>query len=240
MFKGCQTIYNLHGDRVFDAEWDPLELYLTLTCGDDGFWNGKKVLDIGANTCGLSIEIARRGAEVVALEPDPYNVTYALSKSIVDEIVEKEKLKLTVIKAGLFQAHDYKGFDAVLCLGLLYHFRYPQLILDYLSTLEMEWLFLSTQVHPGDELVLVNRVEPSIKFPENFFNPSIILTGWHPTRPLLAKMLYCSKFDDVQSLTDQPYVFPQKQPGLTNSAYFRARRVGIVDPLIAMSEFYPR
>ncbi len=240
MFKGCQSIYNSVGDCVFDAEWDPLALYQTLTCGDNGFWNGKKVLDIGANTCGLSIEIARRGAAVVALEPDPYNVTYAKSKSIVDGIVTEENLKLTVIKKSLFQAHEFKGCDIVLCLGLLYHFRYPQYILDYLSTLEMEWLFLSTQVHPGDQLLMMNRVEPSIKFPANFFDPSTTLTGWHPTRSLLEKMLRWANFDQIQSLTKEPYVFPQKQAGLTNSAYFKARRVGVVDPLIAMNEFYPR
>lgn len=240
MNKGCQSIYSNSGECVFEGEWDPFALYRTLTGMDDVFWSGKRVLDIGANTCGLSIEIARRGANVVALEPDPYGVTYALSRSIVDDIVSKEGLKLSVEKKGLFQAHEFKDFDVVLCLGLLYHFRYPQFTLDYLSTLRMKWLYLSTQVHPGDALHLVNRVDPQIKFPSGFFSEATVLTGWHPTRPLLERMLRWAGFEQIESLTDKPYVFPEKQPGLTNSAYFKAHRVRTIDPFSAMADFYPR
>ena len=240
MYKGCQSIYSNSGECLFEGEWNPLTLHRTLTGVDDVFWTGKRVLDIGANTCGLSIEIARRGAIVVALEPDPYGVTYAKSKKIVDELVCKEGLELTVQKKGLFEAHEFKDFDVVLCLGLLYHFRYPQFTLDYLSTLGMEWLFLSTQVSPGDALHLVNRVDPQIKFPAGFFSDSTVLTGWHPTRPLLERMLRWAGFDQIESLTDKPYVFPEKQVGLTNSGYFKARRVRTIDPFVAMAEFYPR
>jgi hypothetical protein len=90
---------------------------------------------------------------------NPYCNTYSLSSPIVDRIVKEEGLKLLVKKLGLFDAQQFKGFDVVLCLGLLYHFRYPQLVLDYLSTLEMDWLFLSTQVHPGTSLFMFNRVD---------------------------------------------------------------------------------
>lgn len=239
MEKGCQAVFAKDGEKLFDGEWDPVALYLTLSAGSDDFWRNKRVLDIGANTCGLSIEIARRGASVVALEPDPYKNTYAKSAHIVKRIVSSEGLDLTVAQTGLFGAHEYKGFDAVLCLGLLYHFRYPQLTLDYLSTLEMEWLFLGTQVHPGNSLALMNRRDESV-LPASFLNPSIVLTGWHPTRPLLERMLKWAGFDDVCSLTVDAHCFPNKQKGLTNSAYYRCRRVGIVDPGLAMAEFYPR
>jgi tRNA (mo5U34)-methyltransferase len=238
--RGCQAVCDASGSRVFDGEWDSIALYNVLTHGNDDFWQGKKVLDIGANTCGLSVEIARRGAEVVALEPDPYEVTYAQSKVFVDGIVDAERLKLTVVRKGLFDAHEYEGFDVVMCLGLLYHFRYPQLILDYLSTIKMDWLFLSTQVHPGDSLSMYNRIDSSIPFPANFFDASTVLTGWHPTRPLLERMLQSAGFADIASLTNELYVFPKKQPGLTNSAYYRCKRIGIVDPYKEMARFYPR
>ncbi len=240
MKKGCQSIFDASGTILFQGEWDPVALYKVLTGSDEQFWRGKSVLDIGANTCGLSIEIARRGGDVLALEPDPYCNTYSLSSPIVDRIVKEEGLKLLVKKLGLFDAQQFKGFDVVLCLGLLYHFRYPQLVLDYLSTLEMDWLFLSTQVHPGTSLFMFNRVDPSIPFPKNFFNDEIVLSGWHPTRSLLVKLLQSSGFADIESLTDEPYTYPKKQSGLTNSAYFKCRRVGIVDPGSAMVQFYPR
>lgn len=238
--KGCQSILGADGEAVFLGEWNSALLYKTLTDGDDAFWRGKRVLDIGANTCGLSVEIARRGADVIALEPDPYNNCFAKSQRHVDEIVRYESLQLKVVRKGLFDAQEYKGFDVVLCLGLLYHFRYPQLVLDYLSTLEMEWLFLGTQVSPGESLTLMNRVDQSIPFPQGFYTESTVLSGWHPTRSLLEKMLEWAGFTDVVSLTDTKYSFPSKPVGLTNSAYYRCRRTSVVDPSQAMAEYYPR
>jgi hypothetical protein len=104
----------------------------------------------------------------------------------------------------------------------------------------MNWLFLSTQVHPGDELFMVNRVDSSIPFPSGFFDVKTILTGWHPTRPLLEKMLNWAGFNEVESLTSESFVFPKKQTGLTNSAYYKCKRVGSVNPADAMKQFYPR
>lgn len=238
--NGCQSVLDINGNIIFEGEWNPSILYQILSAGNHEFWKGKSVMDIGANTCGLSIEIARRGAKVVALEPDPYNVTYAKSRTFVEHIIASEDLNLKVYSKGLFDSHEFKGFDIVLCLGLLYHFRYPQLTLDYLSTLEMNTLFLSTQVHPGDSFSLVNRLDPSIRFPANFFNETIVLSGWHPTRPLLERMLKWAGFENIVSLTEIPYTFPDKQAGLTNSAYYRCQRNKSVNPNVAMKEFYPR
>ncbi len=237
---GFQSILDPTGKELLEGMWDPQALYMMLTCGDDGFWSGKRVLDIGANTCGLSLEIARRGASVVALEPDPFK----LHKPWIDVVVKlaaDEGLRFERSDKGLFDAHTFERADVVLCLGLLYHFRYPQLILDYLSTLGMDWLFLSSQVHQGESLALVNRLDASVGLQKGFFSDSTILSGWHPTRPLLERMLRWAGFDDIVSLTDQPYTFPRKaSPRLTNSAYYRCKRVGSVDPWKAMTDYYPR
>lgn len=239
MHKACQSIYSAAGDIVFKGEWDPKALVRVLSHSNEAFWRNKRILDIGANTCGLSIELARLGGFVTALEPDPYSNTYALSKDVVDDIIKREQLKLVIFSKSLFDAHAYHGYDVVLCLGLLYHFRYPQLVLDYLSTLEMDFLFISTQVHPGSSLLLMNRADPAVLKP-GLLPSTTKLTGWHPTRPLLERMLAWAGFTDITSLTDSSYCFPNKPLGLSNSAYYFCRRATTTSPEVAMKDFYPR
>lgn len=238
MNKACQSIYDLNGNILLAGEWSPQLLYEVIT-ESDVFWKGKKVLDIGANTCGLSIEIARRGGVVTAIEPDPYGNTYAVAKEIVADLISSEGLHLHVEKAGLFDAHLFGSYDVILCLGLLYHFRYPQYILDYLSTIEMDTLILSTQVAPGEEYALVNRASPGI-LKTGLLGNEVLLSGWHPTRPLIERMLAWAGFGEITSLTSKPFVFPEKQKGLTNSAYYRAKKISSCPPDIMMKEFYPR
>jgi SAM-dependent methyltransferase len=77
-----------------------------------------RVLDLGAAEGRHSIEFARRGAEVVAVEGRPGNCTKmrflrdALSLDRL-EVVESDVRKVSVSTHG--------EFDVVLCLGLLYH-----------------------------------------------------------------------------------------------------------------------
>lgn len=238
--KACQSIYHASGEIAFEGEWDPKRILAVLDKGNSAFWHGKRVLDIGANTAGLSIEIARVHAEVVAIEPDPYRNTLEIARPIVDSLISEEGLRLSLHKAELLDAHLFGRFDVVLCLGLLYHFRYPQYILDYLSTLDTLHLFISTQTHPGDHLALVNRRDPSVLVP-GFLDEGIILTGWHPTRPLFERMLVWAGFGEVECLTDRSVNFPKKPlPNLTNSAYYRAKKVASTDLARVRRQFYPR
>ena len=240
MNRGCQSLYDKQGNVVFEGEWDPKAIAATLTShAADNPFSGKRVLDIGANTGGLSLEIARMGAEVVASEPDPYKNTMARSSDLLLKMAEEESLKFSVENKDLFSCHLLGEFDIVLCLGLIYHFRYPQYLLDYLSSLHPKTLFISTQTHPSSDLALFNRRHPGV-LPKDFLKPETILTGWHPTRPLFELMLQWAGFEDVVSLTDKDYNCPSKQPGLTNSAYYRARCVNPKDPEVEKAIYYPR
>ncbi len=146
--------------------------------------------------------------------------------------------------AELFDAHNYGKFDEVLCLGIIYHVRYPQLTIDYLSTLETEKVVLSSQTHRctgKEELGLFNRgdytVWPIAKKVRNV--GGLGFRGWHPTRKMLRKMLEWGGFTDIESLTDEDFDFPKKpREGLTNTSYYRARRGTTVDPMKACREFY--
>ena len=240
MNRGCQSVYGKDNELLFEGEWDPKVLIdIILTESDPSFFSGKRVLDIGANTGGLSLEIARLGADTVASEPDPYNNNISLTHDILMNLAEEESLNLAIERKDFFSCHLLGKFDIILCLGLIYHFRYSQYMLDYLSFLNPDTLFISTQTHPASDIALYNRRDPSI-LKESFLKKEIVLTGWHPTRPLFERMLRWSGFDEVVSLTEAEFNFPKKQVGATNSAYYRAKCVESKDPEKEKVVYYPR
>ena len=228
---------------MFSGDWDPRSIFSFLNSSvDSSFWRGRRVLDVGSNTGGLSLEIARKGASVIASEPDPYNNTYAKTRDILRDIRANEALDIYFYNFDLRDLiNQNRKFDVVLFLGLLYHFRNPQLLLDRLNSLISTGgtLFLSTQTHPGDELLMVNRRQHGV-MRENHLSSDINLSGWHITRPLLNKMLIWSGFGDVKFLTDEKFSFPKKPPGLTNSCYLMATKTSELDVELENYKFYPR
>jgi len=77
-----------------------------------------RILDLGAHEGGFAIELARLGAEVVAIEPREGHVAKAQ--------FAKEALGLERLSVIQGNARDVRNlvtgdFDVVLCLGLLYH-----------------------------------------------------------------------------------------------------------------------
>ena len=239
MHRGCQSVFDTNGETLFLGEWDPLALFEAISDNEVTYWEGRRVLDIGANTAGLSLEIARRGASVVALEPDPYLNSRSMTLNLINQLANEEGLSISCEKAGLFDAHQFGNFDTVLCLGLIYHFRDPQYCLDYLSTMRMQHLIVSCQTEPGEELILHNRRGLG-SLPKDFFPESTILTGWRPTRPLFERMLQWAGFTDIRALTDPTYNFPQEPSGLTNSAYYKATQAKSTYPGINRQLYYPR
>jgi SAM-dependent methyltransferase len=238
--QGAQTIYNGKGEAVILGQWDPRPLFKAISGSEKNYWVGKRVLDIGANTFGLSIEIARAGASVVAIEPDPFNWYFKLVEATVNALITEEGLDLSIHRAGLFEAAQFGAFDTVLLLGVIYHFRDPQYMLDFLSTLEVKDVVISSQTAVGKDLHLVNRRNFDL-MPKDFWSDDIVLSGWHPTRPLLERMLVWAGFDNVIALTDPTVNFPLKpMKGLTNSAYYRATKVRATDPEASRRVYYPR
>jgi len=238
MHRGCQSLYSKNGEYVFEGEWNPRVLLDILKVGGDD-WGGKRVLDIGANTGGLTLEIARLGAKVVAAEPDPYKNNMGLTKNLLLDTAKDEGLDISIVKNDLFSCHELGEFDIILCFGLAYHFRYFQYLLDYISSLKPAILYISCQTHPSDDLALYNRAHPGI-LKEGHLGDETVLTGWHPTRPLFEKMLQWSGGGEIISLTDKPYNFPNKMKGATNSAYYRVEYSSSTNPELSKGVFYPR
>lgn len=162
--------------------------------------SGKTVLDLGGNSGYFSIQMKLRGAARCVLV-DPY----------------REFLKQAEFAAGQFgvelemvceDAHVYcltteERFDYVLFLGLLYHLKYPGLVLDRAAEMTKERLYMvSAVIGPEtadietqadydrfrDENVLLDSEFPKLAFIEKMYN-SDPTNWWFPNHAALPAML---------------------------------------------------
>lgn len=81
-----------------------------------------RVLDLGAYEGGFSIELASRGAQVVAVEArEPHVAKMRFAKEALG------LARLEVVRADVreLSSTDWEPFDVVLCLGILYHLGAP-------------------------------------------------------------------------------------------------------------------
>lgn len=75
------------------------------------------VLDLGCGLGNLSIEAARRGAKVTAIDASPTAIAH------VSQLAAEEKLQLKALQADL-ETHEITGeFDAIASIGLLIFFE---------------------------------------------------------------------------------------------------------------------
>ncbi len=172
------------------------------------------VLDLGANAGGLSVEFARRGANVTAIEIVD---RYASQAEFVREHFGLED-RIEIQRRDIYSCLDLDTrFDIVCYVGLSYHLRYPQLTLDLLSRLCGRMLLASSQTIAGEELAMRNRAWNLED------RPTEVLYGWEPTETLFASMIAQAGFQDVRLVSTQPH--PGEQPPRNicgNRSYFIA------------------
>lgn len=186
------------------GEWDPVMQFAAIKHELPAL-RGKRVIDLGANAGGIGIEVAKEGAIVTLAEPMQH------WRQQAEFYVSHEKpANVSVIDATVHTARYYGPFDVVFCLGLIYHFRHPQLILDELSQWVGETLVISTQVVKGDLHIMKNRRD-QLPMRKN----DLPLRGWQFTVPLFRDMLYNSGFKDVRVARSG-----SAGAGFTNAAYF--------------------
>ncbi len=143
---------------------------------------------------------------------------------------------LNVIDSTLFNCHTLGQFDVILCLGLVYHFRHPQLVLDYLGNLGSTHLIISTQTYKSDKDVMINRSEITPKW----VSPERPLLGWHFSRSLFIKMLTTAGFTNSRSINHSyaQYDVEDNLPkSITNTGYFAADSAVPVDTEAKTEEF---
>jgi len=165
---------------------------------------GKQVLDIGANAGGIGFEANRAGAIVTLAEP------WRKFRNQSSLYIKAEKLEIRSTDASIHEARNLGAFDVVFCLGLIYHFRHPQLILDELAQWVTGTMVISTQTIAGNGHVMKNR-RNQLALTTN----DTALRGWAFTLPLFKEMLYNAGFTNVRTVRAA-----KAGNGFTNDAYF--------------------
>jgi tRNA (mo5U34)-methyltransferase len=175
----------------YDAEhrWSFIEPYVAKDL------RGKTVLDIGGNAGFFSIQMKLRGAERCIMV-DPYvecikQASFAAAQFAVQlELVNED-------------AHTYclttdERFDYVLFLGLLYHLKYPGLVLDRLAEMTRERIFVLSAIagkkvkmnrtHPEADAALDDPRFPKLAFIEDRYKDDLT-NWWIPNYTALAAMV---------------------------------------------------
>ncbi len=109
---------------------------------------GWRALDLGCNAGFYSFELAKRGADVVAIDHDEHylrQARWAAEKLDPEGRIRFENLNIY----GLSTAGS---FDLVLFMGVFYHLRYPLLVLDTIAQMSPELMVFQTLTMPGEEV----------------------------------------------------------------------------------------
>lgn len=123
-------------------KWKEIEPYIPQDL------EGKTVLDIGCNAGFYSLELAKRGAQVTAIDLDPHYLNQA------QWIIDKHGLSQNIIlkQQQVYDlAREEVQYDIVWFMGVFYHLRYPLLALDILSQKTKDTLVFQTLTMPGDD-----------------------------------------------------------------------------------------
>ena len=110
---------------------------------------GARALDIGCNAGFYAFELARRGADVLAVDVDEHYLRQA--RWAAEEFGLTARVTLRRLGVYELAGLDLAPFDVVLFLGVLYHLRHPLLALDTVAQLTGGRLVLQTLTMPGEE-----------------------------------------------------------------------------------------
>jgi tRNA (mo5U34)-methyltransferase len=111
---------------------------------------GQTVLDIGCNAGFYTFELAKRGAEVTAIDIDPHYLRQARWAAERYGLADRIRFQQASV-------YDLSGtaerYDVVWFLGVLYHLRHPLLALDILREVTLRHLVLQTMTMPGEGVI---------------------------------------------------------------------------------------
>ncbi len=161
---------------------------------------GKTVLDLGGNAGFFSIQMKLRGAERCVLV-DPFAEFLSQAKFAAEQF----GIELELINDD---AHTYcltteERFDYIVFLGLMYHLKYPGLVLDRLAEMTKERIFIQSNIigaeqedytqkqdydRASDDSLLENPAFPKLVFVENLYNGDPT-NWWLPNYNALAAMV---------------------------------------------------
>lgn len=108
--------------------------------------SGWRVLDVGCNAGFYSFELARRGADVMAVDVDEHYLKQGRWAAERMEVAGRVRFGHGSVWDVLREGRRY---DLVLFMGLFYHLRYPLLALDGLARLAERLLVFQTLTADG-------------------------------------------------------------------------------------------
>jgi tRNA (mo5U34)-methyltransferase len=177
--------------------------------------SGWRVLDIGCNAGFYSLELAARGADVVAIDIDPHylrQAQWAAERFGLAHRIEFRRMPIY----DLVRERD--RYDLVWFMGVLYHLRHPLLALDIVRRKVARRMVLQTMTMPGDEVAAIpdeiglderQRLRapgwPSMAFIEKRLRGDPT-NWWAPDHACVEAMLRSSGFRIVSRIADECYL----------------------------------
>lgn len=178
--------------------------------------SGWRVLDIGCNAGYYSFELARRGAQVTAIDVDDRYLAQARWASKQFGIGED---RVRFLKMQIYDlVREIGTFDLVWFMGVLYHLRHPLLALDIVRRKCAHLLVLQTMTMPGGEeagasadLELEERAQllepgwPKMAFIEQRLRGDPT-NWWVPNHACVEAMLRASDFEVIARIEDESWL----------------------------------
>jgi tRNA (mo5U34)-methyltransferase len=111
--------------------------------------SGARALDIGCNAGFYTFELARRGAEVLAIDVDEHYLRQA--RWACGELGLEDRVEFRQMGVYDLARLDAQAFDVILFLGVLYHLRHPLLALDLVAEAAAGTVVVQTLTLPGEQ-----------------------------------------------------------------------------------------
>jgi tRNA (mo5U34)-methyltransferase len=176
---------------------------------------GWTALDIGCNAGFYSFELAKRGAQVTAIDANAHYLAqaqWAVRRYDLED-------RITIRRMQVYDlAHEQARFDLVLFMGVFYHLRYPMLALDIVAQRVRRMMVFQTLTMPGDEVyedtagldfsnreVMLAPGWPKMAFIEGKFagDPT---NWWAPNHACVEAVLRASGMQVTQALGHEIYL----------------------------------
>ena len=127
-------------------KWDQIAPFLPADL------SGWTALDVGCNAGFYSFELARRGAEITAVDVDPHYLRQARWAAREFGLETRIRFQQRQVYA---LAEDVEGYDLVLFMGVFYHLRYPLLGLDIIARKVRRLMVFQSLTSADDEVAPV-------------------------------------------------------------------------------------
>jgi tRNA (mo5U34)-methyltransferase len=111
--------------------------------------DGWTALDLGCNAGFYSVELAKRGARVTAIDVDSRYVRQA--RWVAEQFGLEQRIAVSQRHVYAL-ANDRRRYDLVWFTGVFYHLRYPLLALDLVRRATNRLLVFQTMTMPGAEV----------------------------------------------------------------------------------------